>query len=371
MMDEATLHKIIKENKEVQNRLLELLEINENGIVFNSEDQYPNGLFADFSIIENTNKVRAIIELKGSNIGANEYVRGTGQLLQYQHFIDNNLSTKNYDFSQAIAVLCFPSTLISDQNYNIGLFGYPDKSLLVEFNEENYTFRKITKKDLNVFAGSRGKDMVTISPYYIRDTRVFEIYIALKFFQILKLAGYQVINRKQAEAFLRQLDTPDNGNWRNVFITLSSLGLTDHLNIPTRIGAKYADMSFEEFAYEIYNSYIKNYFSLLLSSVLTFSNTNCNISLDQLRNAVNNFYAGKDVLFMTDSGTRYLSSWLNIMQDDYGCISFPAKKNIREYKIIYPIDKYNKKAIMEEIKKNTTLPYFFINKFNSLISTKI
>lgn len=371
MMDEATLHKIIKENKEVQKRLLKSLEIDDTNVTFNSEDQYPNGLFADFSIIEGTNIVKAIVELKGSNIGANEYVRGTGQILQYQYFIDNNLSTKNYDLSNAVSVLCFPSSLISDRNFNIGLFGYPEKSIIVEFNEENYTFRQIRDKDLKVFAGSRGKDTITISPYYIRDTRVFEVYIALKFCQILKLMGYDAINRKQAEAFLRQLETPDNGNWRNVFITLSSLGLTDHLNIPTQIGAKYADMSFEEFAYEIYNSYIKNYFSLLLSSILTFPKSNCNISLEQLREAVNSTYGGKDVLFMTDSGTRYLSSWLNIMKDDYGCINFPANRNLREYSIIYPIDKYNKKSIMEEIKKNSSLPYIFIAKFNSLICTKI
>ncbi|TVW07529.1 hypothetical protein AZK09_10685 [Streptococcus pneumoniae] len=36
-------------------------------------------------------------------------------------------------------------------------------------------------------------------------------------------------------------------------------------------------------------------------------------------------YNGKDVLFLTDSDSRYISSWLNIMRDDIGCISFEPR----------------------------------------------
>lgn len=200
MMTEATLHRLLKDNEDVKKRFLKILNIKGENIVFNSEDQYPNGMFADFTILVN-DEVKAIVELKGSDIGVNDYVRGTGQIFQYQHFIDLNMSIKSYVYRDAVAVYCFPSSLIAEKNYNIGLFAYPKNCVILEFNEENYTFRRIALKDLKVFAGSRGKEMVTVSPYYVRDTRLFELYIALRYFNIKKMFGEINIDRKTADIF--------------------------------------------------------------------------------------------------------------------------------------------------------------------------
>lgn len=37
---------------------------------------------------------------------------------------------------------------------------------------------------------------------------------------------------------------------------------------------------------------------------------------------------------MTDSNNRYISSWLNIMRDDLGCIDFESRKSIRKINFI-------------------------------------
>lgn len=369
-MDERTLHQIIKENKQVQDDMINKLgfkyEKLEETVEFISEDQYPNNLYADLTIKIN-NKVRAIVEIKGSDIGANEFVRGTGQVYQYQHFIDEQISIKNYEYKDAVSVLCFPSSLIENHPYNIGLFSYPKGCVILEFNEKNYTFRKIADKDLKIFAGSRGKEMVSISSYYIRDTRIFEIYLALRYFHILKMIGRKQIDRKKTETFLKNLGTPDNNNWRNVFISLSSLGFTDNKNITTELGAKLANLDFKEFAFEIFNSYIQNYLFVIIDAIDKLNANENQISLEELKKSINSLYDGKDILYLTDSGTRYLSSWLNIMKDDFGCIEFEPHKNPRIYKKIYDIKNFKKDAICFYVKMYTTADKY-IEKFNNLMN---
>ncbi len=66
-LDENTLHNLIISNKEIQQSLLNILNI-DSDYEFISEDQYPNGLYADFTI-KNGTTVKAILELKGDNIG--------------------------------------------------------------------------------------------------------------------------------------------------------------------------------------------------------------------------------------------------------------------------------------------------------------
>ena len=174
-MQEAALHNLIIQNRSIQANLLSLLNI-ENDYSFIHEDQYPNGLYADFTIIKN-NIVKGIVECKGSEIGVNDFVRGIGQIVEYQHFADNNLSIKGYEYQDTVTVYCFPSSIVKNKNFNIGLFGYPDNCKLIEFNEQNYNVREISRNELKIFAEAVSTDKVTISPYYIRDNRLFELYI--------------------------------------------------------------------------------------------------------------------------------------------------------------------------------------------------
>lgn len=86
-MEEKTLHDIINSNKNVQESILLALGGNTDAYSFISEDQYPNGIYVDFTV-KNKDKVSFILELKGDDIGVTEYIRGIGQVYEYQHFID-------------------------------------------------------------------------------------------------------------------------------------------------------------------------------------------------------------------------------------------------------------------------------------------
>ncbi|WP_154403842.1 hypothetical protein [Helicobacter pylori] len=86
------------------------------------EDTCINGITADFTLFER-NKVRAIIECKGGAIGVSEYVRGIGQIFQYEYFFENHLSLKNYGFCQNFnSVLVFPESVLISSIIILWLF---------------------------------------------------------------------------------------------------------------------------------------------------------------------------------------------------------------------------------------------------------
>ncbi len=370
-MMEADLHNIIIKNQEARDSILSILSIDGEGIEFKHEDKYPNGLYADFTI-KKGNYVKAIIECKGSNIGVNDYVRGIGQVMQYQHFANNNLSPKGYKYDNTFSVYCFPSSIIKNKEFNIGLFKYPNECRILEINEINNNFRLITKKELDILANASKTNLVTISQYYIRDNRLFELYLCLRYCQFRKFLGDKKINRKDAEInFLRKLNTPNNKNWRNAFISLSSLGLIDSNNIPTLKGSVYSSTSFSEFCYEIYTSYINDYINLIIDILIQFKIKQqkeiIEISYKDISSEISKKFNNKKILFMTDSDNRYLSSWLNIMKDDLKCIEFKSRSNLR--KLNYNIRQLNKNAIINIINKNE-LANEFIKKFNEIIKNK-
>ena len=45
-------------------------------------------------------------------------------------------------------------------------------------------------------------------------------------------------------------------------------------------------------------------------------------------------------MYLTESNGRYISSWLNIMRDDYGILDFESRSNDR--KLIYDITNLKK-----------------------------
>ncbi|MBR0519533.1 hypothetical protein IJJ97_07055, partial [bacterium] len=180
--------KNLVQSQSVKENILKVLDIDDFDYEFVPEDQYPNGLYADFTI-KKGNNVKAILELKGSDIGVTDYVRGIGQIMQYQHFADNNMSLKNYHFDNAIAVYLLPSSVIQRDSFNIGLFKYPEKSKIIEINEYNKNVRLITDKELQSLASTYRENNVAISQYYIRDNRLIELYLLLRFCQIKNLLG--------------------------------------------------------------------------------------------------------------------------------------------------------------------------------------
>ncbi|MDN6731821.1 MAG: hypothetical protein L0L39_06525, partial [Atopostipes suicloacalis] len=73
---------------------------------------------------------------------------------------------------------------------------------------------------------------------------------------------------------------------------------------------------------------------------------------------------GVDILYLTQSGSRYLGSFLHIMRDDYGIVSFQPRNKKR--KLNYNISELNKDTIIKNIKSKTTADTYLDNYFNQL-----
>ncbi len=366
-MEEKRLQDIIKNNEyDAQKQICQILNIeDESGVEFCAEDQFPNNVFVDFTVRKGTT-VYGLIETKGSNIGITDYLRGIGQVDCYSNYIKCNVSLKDYDMSHAVVLYVLPEDVFTSANFNLGYVGTPSNCVLVSYNDSNKSFRTIPSRELNVLSKKSPKQVATISTYYIRDTRIFELYIALRYVQFQRLCGKDKVDRKMAEQELSVLDVPDNRNWRNVFISLSSLGLTDSDNFPTEVGSKYANLSYEEFAYEIYVSYIYKYIDAIIDAIKGTHGDTQLISLSDLHSYINSKHGGREVLFLTESSNRYLSSWLNIMQDDYGCVRYEPHKDYRSIKIIYEPSLYNKITLCSYISKRSKA-YVYIDRFNKMM----
>ncbi len=101
---EKDFQDLIASNNNIQKDICSVLDYKDFKLL--REDTYINGITADFTLFER-NKVRAIIECKSGAIGVSEYVRGIGQIFQYEYFFENHLSLKNYEFCQNFIVYWF------------------------------------------------------------------------------------------------------------------------------------------------------------------------------------------------------------------------------------------------------------------------
>lgn len=364
-MEEFKLHNLINSNKSVQEDICKLIGVDYSKVEFVHEDTYINEITADFTIKED-NLVDAIIECKGSNLSVTDYVRGIGQILQYGYFADNKLSKKGYEFREDTkSLLIFPSSLIKNCNFNIGLFRYPKNSIIIEINDTTNAVREISSKELEKLKEAENNKLVTISQYYLRDNRIYEYFILLQYLTYLKITGHKQVDRKEIEKnFLTKLETVNNGNWRNAFITLSSLGFIDSNNIPTSSGAIYGTKDYEFFASDIFDVYIKPYIIEIFDIFNNIEGENISISNRKICEEIRKKHHNRDVLFLTDSDSRYMSSWLNILRDDFGCIDFKPRSNDR--KIIYNPCKFNKDSLIKEIKSKSKA-YRYIERYHKLV----
>lgn len=360
LLKEKEFQKQINESESVQMGIAEiLLDKKHSNYEFVSEVEYINGITSDFTIINpRTKEILAVIECKRPDIGVTEYVRGIGQVFQYEYFAEKNILPKKYttyfyntetleEFKNAIVI---PSSFYQNTQLNIANFKYPKSSILIEINLKNMNARKINSKILTELKG-KNTNTISISPYYIRDNRIFEYYLLLKYIRFVMVAKLaNKINRKEANVDLKKIQTINNGNWRNAFITLSNLGFIDKNNTLTKSGNKMAAMNLVEFTSVIYTDYIKAYvdeiMSLFVEKPNLLKSTNSSIA-----EAIKNKYKGKDILYLTESKGRYISSWLNIMRDDLNCISFQPRTNDRNIKYI-PAD-YLNESLKNKIRENS------------------
>lgn len=361
-IDESEVQNRIKTDVAVQDGIFTALSLN-GDIRFLPEDEYINGIIADFTLIQE-NSIRAIIECKAGNINVTDYVRGIGQLYQYEYFGEQKTPHRSFEYADGFeTVYLYPSTVIKNNSFNIGRFKYPQSTTILELNHQNNAIRKITKEELSRLEQSEDDNLVTVSQYYFRDNRIFEYYILLRYLMHLDSLGYDKCDRKQAEdSFLKRTNTINNGNWRNAFITLANLGLIDNNNLPTMAGKNLAIRQYENFAVEMYHSYLEPYFDLFIEC---FGEKNKIVLSNQdFVSKIRSKYSDRDVLYVTQSNGRYISSWLNIFRDDYGIISFEARHNDRTLEF-NPIE-LNDDALARKIRSNS-IAYQYIDRFINLL----
>lgn len=365
-MKEKNFQNLISQDLNLQKSILEAIGILNLDIKFNPEFRLENGLIVDFNLTKD-NIIYAMIETKGDEIGLNEFVRGLGQADQYWSYLEEKKFLKGYEvFHNFSVIILFPSELvmtlkIHDLNIN-------SKITLLEYNDFTKSVRRLNLSDLRKIRSASNKGLKTISQYYFRDNRIFELYILLKFLSFQKLKGLEKIDRKSTESdFLKLIGTPNNNNWRNAFITLSSLGLIDNRNLPTKQGVLLADENYEDFLHDVAFGYMREYIVTIFEAIESITKTTTlKISNKELNNVIRELNGVTDILFLTESNERYISSWLNILKDDFGAIAFNSRDNKRT--IHYNpmnLNKYSFKKFVRDYSK----AYRHIDKFLSLLKS--
>ncbi|MFL1731934.1 hypothetical protein [Moraxella oculi] len=349
---EKYFHDLIIQNPNIQADLLSALDLpaDLSRLQLIHEDRYINNIIADFTLVYD-NQIQAIIECKAGDIGVTDYVRGIGQVLQYEYFYENKI-TRHFTYQDKFnSVLLIPSSVFLSRNFNIALFKYPNTTKIIEINEVNNAVRLITQKELNTFKEQNQNNLISISQYYVRDTRLFEIYMLLRYLCFLRIKSVNAVNRKQIELIMQQTNTINNGNWRNAWISLSSFGFIDSNNMPTESGLKLGMTDIHQFLLIMYKSYIKPYADILMNYFYQNSSY-LNKGLKEIKQDFLDMYNGNEILFLTQSETRYLSSWLNILRDDFGCIDFNSNRgnNIKR-KLNYNPATLNDEFLLKEIQK--------------------
>ena len=374
---EKEFQDIINNSDEIKKGISEILldKKEVDNANYEKEVEYINGITSDFTITDGQFRLLSTLECKRADIGVTEYVRGIGQLFQYEYFFEQKISPRKFseylydegkEYSTAIVI---QSNFYENTKLNIGLFKYPKSTKIIEINLASKNVREIDRKLLDELA-KKDSNTIAISSYYLRDNRIFEYFIALKYIQywhLLNPGSNEILNRKKMEEHLKKTETINNGNWRNVFITLASLGFTDSKNHLTSSGKRMAMLDLSEFSYVLFDAYIKPYIKVLLGILSNNRDSNTgkvNLSNQEIVEKIKEKYSNKEVLYLTESNGRYVSSWLNIMRDDYGFVDFKPRNNTREVK--YDPSNLSKDDLIKKIKEQTIAEEYY-EKFYELL----
>jgi hypothetical protein len=362
----------INVSQEIQQGIIDVLfDGNYSVFRFEKEVEYINGITSDFTITGENSQLYSTIECKRPDIGVTEYVRGIGQLFQYEYFFEQDITPRKFSNHRYISKEIFntafviPSDFYKNTTLNIGKFKYPKTTKIIEVNLGTNNVREIDKKSLDELA-EKNSNTISISPYYLRDNRIFEYYILLKYIEFWQVTNpnQDKLNRKVAENHLKQINTINNGNWRNAFISLSILGFIDSKNRLTYSGRKMCAFTLGEFTFNLYKNYINNYVDLIIDQLFDEQITKITMKNRQLVEKIRTAYAGKDILYLTESDSRYISSWLNIIRDDFGCIAYKSRSSERTLQ--YVPNTLNDKELLKRIEK-ATVGKKYLSIFNDLL----
>ena len=361
---EKYLQNKVINDKKVQRYIIDNLGLKyDKDINFVKGKPYLNRIYPDIKIVKN-NKILSLVECKGSNINVTDYVRGIGQLFQYEYFSEKNITEKNsndYYSDNFKTLYLYPSVVTKNNDFNISNFKYPQSTKILQINLENLVIREFSDQQKKKFSELNvNENLIAISEYYFRDSRIFELYIVIQVLDKYFKNNDAPLKRTDLELnYLRKYKTPNNNNWRNAFITLSGLGFLNSKNNLSEAGKDYLVYDYFEFCYLIYDSYIKEYVKEILPVIIKKPTS----SLSEINFKIKSKFEDKDVLFLTESENRYLSSWLNIFRDDYGFISFQSRRRNRV--INYDPVEMSKNEFITNLKKYTN-SVEYLNRLNTV-----
>ncbi|CAM11340.1 hypothetical protein PA0005 [Candidatus Phytoplasma australiense] len=334
-MNENKLTDLILKDDNFKKNFARLLNIDD--FIIQKEEKFIDNIKADFCFYNHKNKIIAILECKGQ-VGITEYIRGVGQILQYQGFKENNIFDKFLNETKVILVV--PSSVFGKKShFNPAKVFYPKETELLVINNQNHTLNlfnpnKIYKNKKQTSAFKK----IDICPYYFRDTRIWELYFWLKEIHNLNIISYKKIHRKKdiedniikqnKKIFYKNILLENNP--RNALITLSSLGLVDYNNVLTDIGQNIATLDLENFCLKLIKDYFQDIVEVLLFALDELGKKQNKkylekISYNQIVEVIKKEFDNQDILFLTDSQNRYISSWMNVLKKDLGCINFLSK----------------------------------------------
>ncbi|EFR46572.1 hypothetical protein HCCG_01119 [Helicobacter cinaedi CCUG 18818 = ATCC BAA-847] len=152
---EKDLQNEIANNQSLQRDICGLLDMDFYQTKFHKETKFINGITADFTLFEK-DRIKALMECKGGNIGVTDYVRGIGQIFQYEYFAERGLSVRDYEFyplCEFSSVYIFPDSVLRNNEFNIGLFKYPQTKKILEVNSHSLAVRLIDENEFAKYAG--------------------------------------------------------------------------------------------------------------------------------------------------------------------------------------------------------------------------
>lgn len=345
---EKFLHNLALTDIDVQKNIISSMDIDyHDGIKFSKCGPYLNRIIPDLKITSG-DEILALIEVKGPKINVTDFVRGIGQLFQYEYFSEigriekNNQKLRYSDNFETIYL--YPSQVLVINDFDITKFKYPKSTRQLQINHKNYVVRNFSSEQQNQFSRIN-ENLIAISEYYFRDIRLYELYILLNHLNKFHKNNSKINRTLIEKEELRDYKTANNHNWRNVFITLSGLGFIDGNNKVNSSGKMMLQKNYHEFCFHVYYEYIEPYVREILPIIIDEPA----VKLTKLSNKIKMNNDNKDVLFVTESENRYLSSWLAIFRDDYGFINYQPHNTNRSVNYI-PFD-LSKNGLYEMICK--------------------
>tara|TARA_B100000780_G_C21117443_1_gene452254 strand:- start:82 stop:1188 length:1107 start_codon:yes stop_codon:yes gene_type:complete len=355
---EKYIQNLIINRRDVQEHIIERLDLEyDKSIKFTKGLSYDNKMLPDIKILRK-NEILALIECKGPKINVTDYVRGIGQLFQYEHFFENNITENKTDkYSPDFkTIYLYPDEVT--YKINIKNFKYPKTTILLPINLQNFSLSEFSVEQRKKFS-TVGEGLIGISKYYFRDNRMFELYALIKYLKSNFSNSNKQLSRTYLENNLMQkIKVINNGNWRNAFISLSIMNIINKKNNLNKFGEKISQLNYYEFCSMVFYDYIRPYIEEIFPILIK----NNNIGLSELIMQIKKKYDGKDVLFLTQAGRRYASSWLNIFRDDFGFIDFAPRRTNR-------IINYNPLDISKDQLEKNIIKYTKANSYLKIINT--